>query len=186
MPDLENAPLFKVVGRKKEEDGTGKTYRFSEADKDLWANLFEYKGSEEHVRLRFSIDKLGAGLDDIAIVYEEALNGDAWGRFIASLEAKPDERPAPEPNVTIPEVPSVALPAVRRSILRLIPHQMAALIAILAVVVGIASFVAWHAYGRASNRASIERMAFPLPDKPSIAVLPFANMSERPRPGVFL
>ena len=37
LPDLENAPLFKVVGRKKEEDG----YRFSEAEKDAWANLFE-------------------------------------------------------------------------------------------------------------------------------------------------
>ena len=28
--------------------------------------------------------------------------------------------------------------------------------------------------------ASLERMAFPLPDKPSIAVLPFANLSEEP------
>ena len=177
LPDLENAPLFKVMGRKKEEDGTGKTYRFSEAEKDLWANLFEYKGSEEHVRLRFSIDKLGAGLDDVAIVYEDSLDGDAWVRFIASLKAKPDERPVPEPYVAIPEVRSVALPAVKRSRLRLIPHQRAALIAILAVTVGIASFVAWHAFGRASNRASIEKMAFPLPDKPSIAVLPFVNMS---------
>jgi adenylate cyclase len=29
--------------------------------------------------------------------------------------------------------------------------------------------------------ASIEKMAFPLPDKPSIAVLPFANMTEEPK-----
>ena len=65
------------MGRKKEqEDGTGKTYRFSEAEKDIWANLFEYKGSEEHVRLRFSIDKLGAGLDDVVIVYEDSLNAE--------------------------------------------------------------------------------------------------------------
>ncbi len=108
LPDLENAPLFKVMGRKKEEDGTGKTYRFSEAEKDLWANLFEYKGSEEHVRLRFSIDKLGAGLDDVVVVYEDSLNGDAWERFIASLKAKPDERLVPEPYVTIPEASSVS------------------------------------------------------------------------------
>ena len=92
LPDLENAPLFKVMGRKKEEDGTGRTYRFSEAEKDTWANLFEYKGSEEHVRLRFSIDKLGASLDDVVIVYEDSRDGDAWERFISSLKAKSEEK----------------------------------------------------------------------------------------------
>jgi hypothetical protein len=71
LPDLENAPLFKVIGRKKElEDGVGKTYQFTEAEKDSWANLFEYRGSQENVRLRFSIEKLGASLDDILIIYE--------------------------------------------------------------------------------------------------------------------
>src|SRR4030067_2751072 len=53
LPDLEDAPLFKVLGRKKEYDeGIGKTYQFSEEEKDSWANLFEYKGSEENIRLR--------------------------------------------------------------------------------------------------------------------------------------
>jgi adenylate cyclase len=56
-------------------------------------------------------------------------------------------------------------------------HRSTVLIALLAVVVGIASFTLWHAYGRTGDRASIQRMAFPLPDKPSIAVLPFVNMS---------
>src|SRR4030042_6760134 len=70
LPDLENGPLFKVIGRQKElEDGVGKTYHFTDAEKDSWANIFEYRGSEENVRPRFSIDKLGAGLDDIFIIY---------------------------------------------------------------------------------------------------------------------
>jgi TolB-like protein/class 3 adenylate cyclase len=42
--------------------------------------------------------------------------------------------------------------------------------------------VIWNHYLSPSRRpvetASVERMAFPLPDKPSIAVLPFVNMSE--------
>ena len=42
-----------------------KTYPFTEAEKDSWANLFEYKGSEENVRLKFAIDRIGAGLDDV-------------------------------------------------------------------------------------------------------------------------
>ncbi len=34
--------------------------------------------------------------------------------------------------------------------------------------------------------ASVERMAFPLPDKPSIAVLPFTNMSDDPKQEYFV
>jgi TolB-like protein/Flp pilus assembly protein TadD len=48
---------------------------------------------------------------------------------------------------------------------------------------GVVSFIAWHMYApaRPGNLASIEKMAFPLPDKPSIAVLPFVNMSDDPK-----
>jgi adenylate cyclase len=171
LPHLENAPLFKVMGhRKEQEDGPSRTYHFSEAEKDLWANLFEYKGSEEHVRLRFSIDTLGVALDDAVIVYEDARNGDAWDRFIASLKAAIPTR----------DVPSATLSPVKKEgrVLRL---SGALLIALLAVVVGTASLTLWHIYGSNANRASIQRTAFPLPDKPSIAVLPFVNMSDDPK-----
>ena len=125
LPDLEDAPLFKILGRKKGYDeGIGKAYHFTEEDKDSWANLFEYKGSEENVSLRFSIDKLGASLDDITIVYEDYLNEEAWERFILSLKQK----------------------------------------------------------GKAD---STKKMAYPLPDKPSIAVLPFWNMTGDPAQDYF-
>src|SRR4030042_6069770 len=89
LPNLEEAPLFTVLGRKKGyEEGIGKTYHFTEAEKDSWANLFEYKGSEEHVRLRFSIDRIGASLDDVVILYEGSSNGDAWNRFLSNLKRK--------------------------------------------------------------------------------------------------
>ena len=53
-------------------------------------------------------------------------------------------------------------------------------VALILVVVGAA--VIWHFYLRTPpvEPASIERMAFPLPEKPSIAVLPFDNMSGDP------
>ena len=98
LPNLEEAPLFTVLGRKKGYDeGTGKTYPLTEAEKDCWANLFEYKGSHENVRLKFAVDKIGATLDDVVIVFEDSLNGDAWQKFISSLKEKmavpiPDKR----------------------------------------------------------------------------------------------
>ena len=81
LPNLEEAPLFKVLGRKKHSDeGIGKTYAFTEAEKDIWANLFEYKGSEENVRLKFAVDKIGAGLDDVVILYEGAFRRRRMGK----------------------------------------------------------------------------------------------------------
>src|SRR5512139_1877109 len=80
LPNLEEAPLFKVLGKKKEvgDGAIGKIYSFTDVEKDEWANLFEYMGSEENLRLKFAIDKMGATLDDVVIVCEDSLNADAW------------------------------------------------------------------------------------------------------------
>jgi hypothetical protein len=93
LPNLEEAPLFKVLGKKKEErDGaSGKIYSFSDAEKDGWANLFEYMGSNENVRLKFAIDKIGVGLNDTSIIFGDPLNGDAWDQFISSLKKEKEE-----------------------------------------------------------------------------------------------
>jgi adenylate cyclase len=52
-------------------------------------------------------------------------------------------------------------------------------VAAIAVLFLVASGLVWNAYWRAPKiePASKEKMAFPLPDKPSIAVLPFVNMT---------
>jgi adenylate cyclase len=57
---------------------------------------------------------------------------------------------------------------------------LAGAVAVLVVIIGVA---VWNFYWRAPKiePASKEKMAFPLPDVPSIAVLPFVNMSEDPK-----
>jgi hypothetical protein len=111
LPDLEEAPLFKVLGRKKEEGegATGKIYSFTDAEKDGWANLFDYMGSDENVRLRFAIDKIGVGLDEASIIYGDYRNGEAWDQFIASLKKEEKEEKkeesVPVEETTVPEPP---------------------------------------------------------------------------------
>jgi adenylate cyclase len=189
LPDLEEAPLFMVLGRKKGyEEGTAKSYHFTEAEKDSWANLFEYRGSHENARLKFAVDKIGASLDDIGILYEDSLNGDAWGRFISSLTGGEGERQEPEPGHRVSEEPQAAAPALKRTG-TIVPsrHRWVALAAATVVVLGTIALAIWQIFLKPApvGVASIERMAFPLPDKPSIAVLPFANMGGDPEQEYF-
>lgn len=178
LPDLEDAPLFKVLGRKKEYDeGIGKTYHFTEEEKDSWANLFEYKGSEENVRLRFSIDRLGANLNDIVILYEEYLNEEAWKRFISGLKQKGEEELEPTALVS----KESEAPVFRLKKWKIIwpgRYQWVALTALIGIVVTVITLTIWRAYLQPPDKvASVKKMTYPLPNKPSIAVLPFSNMT---------
>ena len=63
-----------------------------------------------------------------------------------------------------------------------------AMVAIIILVMVAGGLVSWNIYLQQSKKvepASIEKMAFPLPDKPSIAVLPFENMSGDPEQEYF-
>jgi TolB-like protein/Flp pilus assembly protein TadD len=182
LSDLENAPLFKVLGKKRNsEEGFGATYLFTEEEKDAWANLFEYRGSEEHVRLRFSFDKLGAGLDDVVINYgkdPELADDAAWNRFIADLRQE-DAKQQVHAQTVPEERESGIPPSTKRKVSLSHRWKWATLAAGIAVV---AVFTIRHFYFRPPpiEPASVDRMAFPLPDKPSIAVLPFINLSGDP------
>jgi TolB-like protein/tetratricopeptide (TPR) repeat protein len=190
LPNLEEAPLFMVLGKKKQYDeGTGKAYPFTEAEKDCWANLFEYKGSHENVRLKFAIDKIGATLDDVVIVYEDSLNGDAWEKFISSL--KKDEKEGTEQlketaGTAVPEPPVVPFSSTQeRNTFRLSGYRWVVLVVVIGIAAGV--FTIWKVYLRPPpiEIASVNRMKYPLPDKPSIAVLPLVNMSGDPKQEFF-
>ncbi len=245
LPNLEEAPLFKVLGRTKEtgERVSGRAYSFTDEEKDGWANLFEYRGSNENVRLRFAIDKIGVGLDDVVIIFENSLNGNAWRGFIASLRGNVKGRPESllksqsanppvdlssepgdpikppgagggaqhflnsldsgfngidnEPGLTVSKAaktetgdthPStqISSPKVKGFIWQ---SQLRGItfVAALVVIAAVATLAVWKVHLRHDppKMASLEKMAFPLPDKPSIAVLPLVNMNKDPEQELF-
>jgi adenylate cyclase len=62
---------------------------------------------------------------------------------------------------------------------------LAVVIAILVVAGGVAIWKTYRPSTPPTEVASVEKMAFPLPDKPSIAVLPFNNLSADPEQEYF-
>ncbi len=63
--------------------------------------------------------------------------------------------------------------------------QRVALAVAIVLLLVIGGVVYWRATTPPVEVASVEKMAFPLPDKPSIAVLPFTNMSDDPKQEYF-
>jgi adenylate cyclase len=63
--------------------------------------------------------------------------------------------------------------------------QRAALVAVAVLILIVGGMMVWRTSSPPVEVASVEKMAFPLPDKPSIAVLPFDNLSEDPKQEYF-
>jgi len=192
LPDLENAPLFRIPGRKKQYgDGIEKTYQFSDEEKDCWANLFDYHGSGENVRLQFSIDRIGTDLDDVVITYGKDSNlkdATAWEKFIEDLKHHPGEESKQDPEGAFHSLKEPKPEFQVKKVIAKKRQRWIALAAAISLIAGLAAAAVWYLYLRpfpSIERASLEKMAFPLPEKPSIAVLPFDNFSNDPEQQYF-
>lgn len=130
-------------------------------------------------------------MDDVIVVYGEdpqLAAVDAWEGFIARLKENLEGKSEPEPADRALKAPESIQPQPGRW-LRALPSrwQRPALYAVLGLIVGAAAFGVWkyNFFAPPVEVASVEKMAFPLPDKPSIAVLPFRNLSDDPKQNYF-
>jgi TolB-like protein/Tfp pilus assembly protein PilF len=185
LPNLEKAPLFRVLGKEKEyDDAVGKIYLFPEEKKDIWANLFEYTGSEENVRLRFSVDKLGVSLNDVCITYGQDPNPEAasaWNRFIESLKSSVEDKPRRvDKNPILSEPETVVSKQWKWRRVKSLGFQKTALLVFALLIIGFAANTIWTVFFDQpfSRKAP--------PQQPSIAVMPFENISGDPEQDYFV
>jgi TolB-like protein/Tfp pilus assembly protein PilF len=193
LPDLEHGQLFRVLGRKKEyEDAVGKIYLFRDEEKDLWANLFDYKGSQEHLRLRFSVDRVGASLDDVTIVHGTEmgrLDEDAWDGFVRGLQGVDEkgdlllDTQGDKKDAIVREANSDRPPLKSQK-------KWMFLVCLIGLVMTVIVVLSWHLFFRGKplkpEFTFYHEIPPSLPEKPSIAVLPFANLSGDPEQEYFV
>jgi adenylate cyclase len=70
---------------------------------------------------------------------------------------------------------------IRASSGKAVKQRWFATLALVLVAASVAAFLWYHPHKPEFEPASIERMAYPLPEKPSIVVLPFENNSDDPK-----
>ncbi|MEN8758046.1 MAG: tetratricopeptide repeat protein [Desulfobacterales bacterium] len=186
LPDLESAALFKVLDRdliSPYEKGGKFRYQCAEAECDAWSSLFSYDENNTW-RFKFAIDSASVDLADMSITLGDLRDNSAWEEFIKRLciESAADKTlkesggaAAPEPG---PE------DRVGHTRTRKVLWGMAAVVAAAIIAAVVWRFAVYKAPGP-SDSIDLRNAVYPFGDKPSLAVLPFDNLTGDPQQEYF-
>ena len=186
LPDLESAALFKVLDRdliSPYEKGGKYRYQCSEAECDAWASLFSYH-EDNKWRYKFAFDSASVGLDEISLTLGDLRDSSAWEEFINRL----DITPGAGEILTETGVSATAEPESEDRI----SHKRTRKViwgGATVVAAAIIAVVVWRfaVYEAPANLQSVDlgTTVYPSVDKPSLAVLPFDNLTGDPQQEYF-
>ncbi len=186
LPDLESAALFKVLDRdlvSPYEKGGKYRYQCSEAECDAWASLFSYDENNTW-RFKFAVDSASVGLDDISITLGNLRDNSAWEAFINRLNIKPvTGEILKEPGFSTTTV-LASKDRVGHKRSRKVIWGWAAIVA-TAIIAVVFWRVAFYKTPVPPDSIDLSNAVYPLGDKPSLAVLPFENLTGDPQQEYF-
>jgi adenylate cyclase len=164
LPDLETGTHFKILERNlipPYEKGGKYRYDCLDDECDFWANLFGHDENNPW-RFKFAIDSAFISLVDICVILGDLRDNSAWQEFMKSLSIQPK-----------------AVTSEKRAVPRwwkMAAFSLVALSIVCAATLTLWKFYVWHIPAKG---------ALELPEKPSIAVLPFINLSGDPEQEYF-
>jgi adenylate cyclase len=182
LPDLEAAALFKVLDRdlvSPFEKGGKYRYQCSEEECDVWAGLFVYDENNKW-RYKFAFDSASIGLDDISVTLGNLRDNSAWEEFVNRLRSMSgNDQLLIEPKDTgFTEVSPKDRSSGQRS-RKLLWGFIGILVTVIIVVIG------WRLLSyetrKPANSVDLSLSVYPPIDKPSLAVLPFENLTGDPQ-----
>ena len=186
LPDLESATLFKVLDRElisPYEKGGKYRYQCSEAECDAWACLFGHDENNKW-RFKFAFDTPSIGLNDISLKSGGLRDEAAWKEFIDRLDVPPQSEEKSKPSKGAAKTDPLSEKPPHRAKPRNVIWAGAAIAAALLIAVVVWRFALYTA---PAPTDSVDRgtTVYPSIDKPTLAVLPFDNLTGDPQQEYF-
>jgi adenylate cyclase len=186
LPDLEAGALFKVLDRElvsPYEKGGKYRYQCSEEECDLWAGLFGYDENNKW-RFKFAFDSASVALNDISVSLGNLRDNSAWEGFINRLKSESGDAELLIESSDSAATESPSKKAISRLGSRKLRFGLAAIV-VLAIIVAIGWQLALHKTNTQPESVDLNIAVYPPIDKPSLAVLPFENLTGDPQQDYF-
>ena len=185
LPNLEEAANFRIENRDQiapYEKGGKYLYECTEEECDIWASLFGVDDITNKWRFRFAPDSILLSVDDICLTFDSLKDGHAWKKFLINLEDVSVEKKLLD-GISEKTVNRFSV-SEKMSMFSWIVGKRWYVYATIIVTMIIVLIGSLSILNRKLRTIS-PSFDITQTSKPSIAVLPFINLSEDPKQEYF-